>query len=243
MPIHGVGIEESGTHAHGHLNIRSAITCSKDEMCTQKSQAHMPIHGVLTARAVAGCARRITGAVDLSGQRLHLHATWVTCRALWVVENALFFGVLSLCLSRACLGKMISFSIEWREKTRVLTWVVKMRPIRWDHTFGLVETEFLHDGQRVGAAANLSCGGADALLESRRAACLRVHCHRRAPGSEENFIDRLAVAASQLQHLIFRHEPTPRGRWDRWRRWRHKPLTQNHLQKRSLSFESFLCLS
>ena len=30
-----------------------------------------------------------------------------------------FFGVLSLCLSRACLGKMMAFSIKWqRKKTR-----------------------------------------------------------------------------------------------------------------------------
>jgi hypothetical protein len=29
--------------------------------------------------------------------------------------------VLSLCLSRACLGKIIVFSIKWRKKMRFLT--------------------------------------------------------------------------------------------------------------------------
>ena len=33
-------------------------------------------------------------------------------------ENATLFRVLSLCLSRACLGKIITFSIEWRKKRR-----------------------------------------------------------------------------------------------------------------------------
>jgi hypothetical protein len=36
-------------------------------------------------------------------------------------RNASFFECFSLCLSRACLGKMIIFIYKWRKKTRCLT--------------------------------------------------------------------------------------------------------------------------
>ena len=32
------------------------------------------------------------------------------------VRNASLFGALSLCLSRACLGKMMLFSLKWRKR-------------------------------------------------------------------------------------------------------------------------------
>jgi hypothetical protein len=39
----------------------------------------------------------------------------------WCGKRQLFLSALSLCLSRACLGKMIVFSIEWCNKRRVRT--------------------------------------------------------------------------------------------------------------------------
>jgi hypothetical protein len=38
-----------------------------------------------------------------------------------LLKNASLFEF-SLRLFRACLGKMITFSIKWRKKTRFLTW-------------------------------------------------------------------------------------------------------------------------
>ena len=54
-------------------------------------------------------------AVEVAEIRLAVVAlpAWL---ALSGEKNAPLFGVFSLCLSRACLGKKMSFSIEWHRK-------------------------------------------------------------------------------------------------------------------------------
>jgi predicted amidophosphoribosyltransferase len=42
------------------------------------------------------------------------------------IRKRVSFFEFSLCLSRACLGNMISFSIKRREKTRFLTWLAEL---------------------------------------------------------------------------------------------------------------------
>ena len=53
-------------------------------------------------------------------------------RLAYLQKTRLLIFEFSLCLSRACLGKMIIFSIKWHKKTRFLADVARrLRPVGW----------------------------------------------------------------------------------------------------------------
>jgi hypothetical protein len=80
------------------------VRCTRAVECAAKGQ---PGHAL--ARGAAGKVIAELGCLNVAFDR---------CDSLF--KNASLFE-LSLCLSRACLGKMIIFSIEWRKKMSFLT--------------------------------------------------------------------------------------------------------------------------
>jgi hypothetical protein len=79
-----------------------------------------------------------------AGAAAHCHTLWQAkltafgVRRCFLRENGTLFGVISLCLSRACLGKMIIYAIEWHRNGVFLpakpVWLDQLMPSALERT-------------------------------------------------------------------------------------------------------------
>ena len=71
---------------------------------------------------VQGCAFRGGGVAAGVPEAVSVHAEIARIQMQLDLRNRSRFSEFSLCLSRACLGKMMIFGIKWRSKRRVFAY-------------------------------------------------------------------------------------------------------------------------